>query len=256
MLSRRIIPCLDVRDGKVVKGVKFKNHVVLGEVLDLALRYRDQGADELVFYDITASAEKRTVATKWVEDTAKALDIPFCVAGGIRSVEDARRVLNAGADKISINSPAIENPSLINQLAEVFGSQCVVIGIDSILTSDGSYQIWKYTGSESTAQDTGIKTLDWIKEVQERGAGEIVLNCMDADGTRQGYDIAQLGAARQICHVPLVASGGAGSMDDFAMAFAEAQVDAALAAGVFHRGEITIPNLKAYLREQNIEVRL
>jgi len=256
MLSRRIIPCLDVRDGKVVKGVKFKNHVVLGDVLDLALRYRDQGADELVFYDITASAEKRTVATEWVEATAKALDIPFCVAGGIRSVEDAKTVLNAGADKVSINSPAIENPDLINQLAEVFGSQCVVIGIDSIMTSDGSYQIWKYTGSESTAQDAGIKTFDWIREVQERGAGEIVLNCMDADGTRDGYDIIQLQAAKQICQLPLIASGGAGSMLHFANAFKEAKVDAALAAGVFHRGEMTIPDLKAYLREQSIEVRL
>lgn len=256
MLSRRIIPCLDVRDGKVVKGVKFRNHVVLGEVLDLALRYRDEGADELVFYDITASAERRTVANEWVAATARALDIPFCVAGGIRSLEDARRVLNAGADKISINSPAIENPELINQLAETFGSQCVVIGIDSIRSSAGDYRIWKYTGSESTAQDAGIRTFDWMHEVQERGAGEIVLNCMDADGTRDGYDIAQLSAARRICRVPLIASGGAGRMTDFSAVFTEAGVDAALAAGVFHRGEITIPDLKSYLRQQHIEVRL
>jgi cyclase len=255
MLSRRIIPCLDVKNGKVVKGVKFKNHVVLGDILDLALRYRDQGADELVFYDITASAEKRMVDTQWVEDTARVLDIPFCVAGGIRSVDDARRVLNSGADKVSINSPAIENPDLINQLAEVFGSQCVVVGIDSIL-ENGIYQIWKYTGSETTAQGAGKKTLDWIEEVQERGAGEIVLNCMDADGTRDGYDIKQLKAARKICRVPLVASGGAGAKADFVAAFDRAHADAALAAGVFHRGEMTIRDLKRYLKSEGIEVRL
>lgn len=256
MLSRRIIPCLDVRDGKVVKGVKFRNHVVLGEIIDLALRYRDQGADELVFYDITASAEKRTVCPQWIDKTARALDIPFCVAGGIRCENDARRVLNAGADKISINSPAIENPDLINELAETFGSQCVVIGIDSIMTSDGSYQIWKYTGSESTAQNAGIKTLDWVREVQERGAGEIVLNCMDADGTRAGYDIKQLSAVREICKLPLIASGGAGSAEDFVKAFVEAKTDAALAAGIFHRGELSIADLKSYLKKQGIEVRL
>lgn len=256
MLSRRIIPCLDVRNGKVVKGVQFKNHMILGDVLELAVRYRDQGADELVFYDITASAEKRTVALSWVEKTAKVLDIPFCVAGGIRSVEDARRILNAGADKISINSPAIERPELINELAEVFGTQCVVVGIDSILSSDGSYQIWQYTGKESTAQSAGIRTLDWVQEVQERGAGEIVLNCMAADGSRRGYDIEHLQAVRKICRLPLVASGGAGRMEDFARVFQEAGVDAALAAGVFHRGEISIPELKQYLRQQKIEVRL
>lgn len=255
MLARRIIPCLDVRDGKVVKGVKFKDHVVLGDILDLARRYRDAGADELVFYDITASAEGRTVSTQWIEDTARVIDIPFCVAGGIRSVDDARRVLHSGADKISINSPAIENPGLINALADEFGSQCVVIGIDSI-EQDGDYTIWKYTGSEKTAQSAGRKTLDWIREVQERGAGEIVLNCMAADGTRAGYDIRQLQAARDLCRVPLVASGGAGKPQDFLDAFSKARVDAALAAGIFHRGEVAIPDLKAWLQKAGVEVRL
>jgi cyclase len=255
MLARRIIPCLDVRDGKVVKGVKFKDHVILGDIIDLARRYRDAGADELVFYDITASAEGRTVSTQWIEDTARVIDIPFCVAGGIRSVDDARRVLHSGADKVSINSPAIENPGLINALADEFGSQCVVIGIDSI-EQDGDYMIWKYTGSEKTAQSAGKKTLDWIREVQDRGAGEIVLNCMAADGTRAGYDIRQLQAARDLCRVPLVASGGAGKPQDFLDAFHKARVDAALAAGIFHRGEVLIPDLKAWLRNAGVEVRL
>jgi cyclase len=255
MLARRIIPCLDVRDGKVVKGVKFKDHVILGDIIDLARRYRDAGADELVFYDITASAEGRTVSTQWIEDTARVIDIPFCVAGGIRSVDDARRVLHSGADKVSINSPAIENPGLINALADEFGSQCVVIGIDSI-EQDGDYMIWKYTGSEKTAQCTGKKTLDWIREVQDRGAGEIVLNCMAADGTRAGYDIRQLQAARELCRVPLVASGGAGKPQDFLDAFHKARVDAALAAGIFHRGEVLIPDLKAWLRNAGVELRL
>jgi cyclase len=246
---------LDVRDGKVVKGVKFKDHVILGDILDLARRYRDAGADELVFYDITASAEGRTVSTQWIEDTARVIDIPFCVAGGIRSVDDARRVLHSGADKVSINSPAIENPGLINALADEFGSQCVVIGIDSI-EQDGDYMIWKYTGSEKTAQSAGKKTLDWIREVQDRGAGEIVLNCMAADGTRAGYDIRQLQAARDLCRVPLVASGGAGQAQDFLDAFNKARVDAALAAGIFHRGEVTIPELKAWLQKAGVEVRL
>jgi cyclase len=255
MLAPRIIPCLDVRDGKVVKGVRFKDHVILGDILDLARRYRDAGADELVFYDITASAEGRTVDLRWIENTARVLDIPFCVAGGIRSVEDARRILYSGADKVSINSPALDNPELINALAAEFGSQCVVIGIDSI-EQDGDYRIWKYTGSEKTAQSTGRRTLDWIREVQERGAGEIVLNCMAADGTRAGYDIRQLQAARDLCRVPLVASGGAGRPQDFLDVFTKARVDAALAAGIFHRGEVTIPELKAYLQAAGLEMRL
>ena len=258
-LTKRIIPCLDVKDGVVVKGVKFKNHVVLGGIEEMAQRYRQQGADELVFYDITASAEKRSVDPAWVAKTASFLDIPFCVAGGIRSVEDARRVFHAGADKISINSPAIERPELINELVEVFGSQAVVIGIDStrVILEDGSedYHIWKYTGSEATATSAGKRTVDWVKEVEKRGAGEIVLNCMDADGTRDGYDIQQLKLVRQLTTLPIIASGGAGKVEDFVNIFRESEVDGALAAGVFHRGEITVPSLKEQLKRAGIKVR-
>jgi cyclase len=192
MLSRRIIPCLDVRDGEVVKGVRFRNHVVVGAIEELALRYRDQGADELVFYDITASPERRSVDRAWVERVARLIDIPFCVAGGIRSVEEARRVLGSGADKISVNSPALERPALINELANAFGVQCVVIGMDSLKDSDGQWRVRQYTGDPSTTRTLARLTMDWLQETQQRGAGEIVLNCMGSDGTRDGFDIEQL----------------------------------------------------------------
>ena len=256
MLSRRIIPCLDVRDGRVVKGVRFRDHVDMGDIVDLALRYRDAGADELVFYDIAASPEGRSVARDWVERVARLIDIPFCVAGGIRSVEEARAVLRAGADKISVNTPALERPALISELAEAFGVQCVVVGIDSVREADGQWRVRRHTGSPDAMRAPGRRTLDWIDEAQRLGAGEIVLNCMGSDGVRAGYDIDQLRAARTACHVPLVASGGAGAMSHFADAFLEADVDAALAASVFHAGDIAIPELKRYLRGQGIEVRL
>ena len=256
MLSRRIIPCLDVRDGRVVKGVRFRDHVDMGDIVDLALRYRDAGADELVFYDIAASPEGRSVARDWVERVARLIDIPFCVAGGIRSVEEARAVLRAGADKISVNTPALERPALISELAEAFGVQCVVVGIDSVREADGQWRVRSHTGSPDAMRAPGRRTLDWIVEAQRLGAGEIVLNCMGSDGVRAGYDVDQLRAARTACHVPLVASGGAGAMSHFADAFLEADVDAALAASVFHAGDIAIPELKRYLRGQGIEVRL
>lgn len=256
MLSRRIIPCLDVRDGQVVKGVRFRDHVVMGQIVDLALRYRDEGADELVFYDITASPEGRSVDRAWVEKIARVIDIPFCVAGGIRSVEDARAILHAGADKISVNSPALERPSLINELAAAFGVQCVVVGIDSLRDGDGQWHVRQYTGDPSRTQALLVQTMDWIAEVQQRGAGEIVLNCMGSDGVRAGYDLEQLRHARTICHVPLVASGGAGELSHFRDAFVEADVDGALAASVFHAGTIAIPALKHYLHEQGVAVRL
>mgnify|MGYP003295738314 CR=1 FL=1 len=256
MLSRRIIPCLDVRDGRVVKGVRFRHHVDMGDIVDLALRYRDAGADELVFYDIAASPEGRSVARDWVERVARLIDIPFCVAGGIRSVEEARAVLRAGADKISVNTPALERPALISELAEAFGVQCVVVGIDSVREDDGQWRVRSHTGSPDAMRAPGRRTLDWIIEAQRLGAGEIVLNCMGSDGVRAGYDIDQLRAARGVCDVPLVASGGAGAMPHFAAAFIEADVDAALAASVFHSGAIAIPELKQYLRGQGIEVRL
>lgn len=255
MLSRRIIPCLDVRDGVVVKGVRFRDHVVMGAIEDLALRYRDAGADELVFYDITASPQGRSVDRGWVQRVARLIDIPFCVAGGIRSVADARAVLFAGADKVSVNSPALERPALISELAEAFGVQCVVVGVDSLREEDGEWRLRQYTGDPERTRAPGLRTLDWIAQVQKLGAGEVVLNCMNTDGVRQGFDLEQLRAARTICSVPLVASGGAGQMAHFRDVFLEADVDAALAASVFHSGDIAIPRLKEYLHEHAIEVR-
>jgi cyclase len=256
MLSRRIIPCLDVRDGKVVKGVRFRDHVVVGDIVDLALRYRDEGADELVFYDISASPDGRSVDVAWVERVGRELDIPFCVAGGVRSVADARAVLYAGADKISINSPALERPDLIGELAAAFGEQCVVVGVDSLRDADGEWRVRQYSGDPGRTLASTRRTLDWITEAQDRGAGEIVLNCMGSDGVREGYDLEQLRAARALCHVPLVASGGAGIRDHFLAAFTEADVDGALAASVFHSGEIAIPGLKQWLHGQHVAVRL
>lgn len=255
MLSRRIIPCLDVRDGKVVKGVRFRDHVVAGDIVELALRYRDEGADELVFYDISASPDGRTLDLRWVERAARELDMPFCVAGGIRSVADARAVLHAGADKISINSPALERPGLINELAAAFGVQCVVVGIDSLRDADGEWRVRQYSGDPTRAIASTRRVLDWIGEAQDRGAGEIVLNCMGSDGVLGGFDIEQLRAARAVCRVPLVASGGAGAREHFRDVFIEADVDGALAASVFHSGAIAIPALKQWLGAQGLAVR-
>ena len=255
MIARRLIPCLDVRDGQVVKGVRFRDHVVVGDIVDLALRYRDEGADELVFYDITASPQGRSVDRAWVERVARVIDIPFCVAGGIRDVDAARQVLHAGADKISVNSPALERPSLIDELAAAFGVQCVVVGIDSLREADGEWRVRQYTGDPERMQALARRTLDWVVEVQQRGAGEIVLNCMDADGVRGGYDIEQLAAVRSCCGVPLVASGGAGAPAHFLEVFAVADADAALAASVFHSGAIRIPDLKRFLADNQVEVR-
>ena len=255
MLARRIIPCLDVRDGRVVKGVRFRDHVDMGDIVELALRYRDEGADELVFYDIGASPQGRTVDPSWVERVARLIDIPFCVAGGIRDVETARRVLHAGADKISINSPALERPALISELAEAFGVQCVVVGIDSTREPDGEWRVRTNTGDPERMRAPAIRTLDWVVEAQRLGAGEIVLNCMDSDGVRRGYDLEQLAAVRRLCGVPLVASGGAGEPSHFADVFRIADVDGALAASVFHSGRIRIPELKRSLRAEGVEVR-
>ncbi len=256
MLSRRIIPCLDVRDGRVVKGVRFRDHVDMGDIVELALRYRDAGADELVFYDIAASPEGRSVSRDWVERIARILDIPFCVAGGIRSVEDARAVLFAGADKVSINTPALERPQLIAELAEAFGVQCVVVGIDSVREADGQWRVRSHTGNPDAMRAPSKTTLGWVVQAQRLGAGEIVLNCMGSDGVRSGYDIDQLRAVRALCSVPLVASGGAGTAQHFADVFQQADVDGALAASVFHSGAIAISELKHSLRGQGIEVRL
>jgi len=243
-----------VRDGQVVKGVRFRDHQVVGDILELAARYCAEGADELVFYDITASPENRSVDRRWISRVASVLDIPFCVAGGIRTVEDAEEVLNSGAEKISVNSPALSEPALIDALARRFGSQCVVVGIDSQTVGD-DFEVYQFTGDADRSQSTRRRTLDWVREVQLRGAGEIVLNCMASDGVRQGYDLQQLQAVRSICRVPLIASGGAGTMEHFAAVFAAASVDGALAASVFHNGSIAIGDLKAYLRRQRVEIR-
>lgn len=243
-----------MRDGVVVKGVQFRNHRVMGDILELAERYRDEGADELVFYDITASPDGRTVDRSWVNRVAAVLDIPFCVAGGIRSVADAETILNFGAEKISVNTPALENPELIDALVRRFGSQCVVIGIDT-LTRDGHYEVHQNTGNPDRSRSSGRATLDWLQEVQDRGAGEIVLNCMNQDGVRRGYDLAQLGAARAVCRVPLIASGGAGAAAHFGEVFAQARVDGALAASVFHSGELPIPALKSFLIAAGVPIR-
>jgi imidazole glycerol-phosphate synthase subunit HisF len=245
---------LDVRDGRVVKGVRFRDHRVVGDILELAARYRDEGADELVFYDISASPEDRSVERSWVTRVARTLDIPFCVAGGIRSVAQAEAVLASGAEKISVNSPALERPDLINELSERFGAQCVVVGVDS-QTFGAGYRVQQFTGDTLRTRDTSRNTIDWVIEAQRRGAGEIVLNCMSSDGVRRGYDIAQLRAVRAVCSVPLIASGGAGAVEHFAEVFQSADVDAALAASVFHSGEIAIPTLKRRLRGASIEVR-
>ena len=237
-----------------MKGVKFRDHRVVGDILELARRYREEGADELVFYDITASPDGRTVDRSWVNRVAEVLDIPFCVAGGIRSVADAESVLNLGADKISINSPALERPALIDELVRRFGSQCVVIGIDS-LERDADYHVYQYTGDPSRTQAARRKTLDWVREVERRGAGEIVLNCMNQDGVRKGYDVVQLAAVRAATQVPLIASGGAGAMEHFKDVFEIAHVDGALAASVFHTAAIEIGELKRYLTDAGIAVR-
>lgn len=254
-LARRIVPCLDVRDGRVVKGVRFTDHRDVGGIEELALRYREEGADELVFYDISASPQGRTVDREWVGRVARILDIPFSVAGGIRSVEEARAVLHAGADKVSVNTPALERPELVGELAAEFGVQCVVVGIDSLRDADGTWRVRSHTGDPDAMREAGRSTLDWVREVVDRGAGEVVLNCMGSDGVRTGYDLEQLAAVREVCPVPLVASGGAGSVEDFVRVFREADVDAALAASVFHSGALAIGQVKDELAAAGVEVR-
>lgn len=256
MLAKRIIPCLDVRDGQVVKGVQFRNHEIIGDIVPLAKRYAEEGADELVFYDITASSDGRTVDKSWVARVAEVIDIPFCVAGGIKTIADAEQIFAFGADKISINSPALANPELITQLSDRFGVQAVVVGIDSWFEKEtGKYWVNQYTGDEKRTRQTNWQLLDWVKEVQARGAGEIVLNMMNQDGVRNGYDLVQLSLVRAVCNVPLIASGGAGEMVHFRDAFLDAKVDGALAASVFHKQIINIGELKAYLKDEGVEVR-
>lgn len=255
MLTKRIIACLDVKNGQVVKGVKFRNHRVVGDIVALAKAYADTGADELVFYDITASVDGRTVDKGWVAKVAGVIDIPFCVAGGIKTLEDAKVLFDFGADKVSINSPALADPSLIERLAYRFGSQAVVVGIDSWQdVQSGAYHVKQYTGSAHATRPTDWQTQDWVKQVQNLGAGEIVLNTMNQDGIKAGYDLLQLAHIRAVCNVPLVVSGGAGQMVHFKEAFALG-ADAALAASVFHDGLIAIGDLKAYLAQEGVHIR-
>lgn len=257
MLAKRIIPCLDVINNQVIKGKQFQNHKIVGDVISLAKRYVDEGADELVFYDIMASPTNQTVDKTWISKVAEVIDIPFCVAGGIKTVQQAKQILEHGADKISINSPALVQPILIQELANHLGKQCVVVGIDTWYNSKkNTYQVKCFTGDTITTQFTDWNTLDWVKTVQHYGAGEIVLNMINQDGMQSGYDIDQLLQVRKFCKVPLIASGGAGTFQHFLEVFRDTDVDGALAASVFHKKIINIYELKQFLNIKGIKVRL
>ena len=255
MITKRIIPCLDVKDNKVVKGIQFKNHEIVGSIVDLAEKYSNDGADELVFYDITASTRESVVSKNWVSKIAEVVNIPFCVAGGIKTLDDAKQILNLGADKISINTPALNNPHLISELSNSFGSQCVVIGMD-IKIIDAEAYLFAKTGSERTAFCTNKKALDWLQEVQDLGAGEVVINAMGKDGVRDGYDIELLQSLETKCSIPMIASGGAGGPDDFINVFEQTNVDGALAAGIFHRNEFSVGQIKKALKTNKVNVRI
>ena len=255
MLARRIIPCLDVAGGRVVKGVHFTSLRDAGDPVEQATRYDAEGADELVFLDISASHEARETTLEMVGRVAESIFIPFTVGGGIRAVADAGAALRAGADKISVNTPALERPALVRELADAFGSQCVVVGVDSRRDADGTWRVRSHAGDPARMQALPRRTLDWIEEAQALGAGEIVLNCMDSDGTRAGFDLVQLAAARAVCARPLVASGGAGCTAHFAAAFLDADADAALAAGALHDGSLGIGVIKQALSAAGVPVR-
>ena len=253
MHTKRIIPCLDVKDGRVVKGINFVGLKEVGDPVELAKSYYEQGADELVFLDITATHEQRDTMVQVVEKVASAIFIPFTVGGGIRSVEDIRKMLLAGADKVSLNSAAVKNPKLIQEGAAIFGNQCIVLAVDGKKRQDGSgWNVYVNGGRV----DTGLDLLTWVKQAVELGAGEILLTSMDADGTKQGFDIALCKAVRDIVDVPVIGSGGCGSLQHFAEVFDEDAADAALAASMFHYGEVSVPQVKRYLKERGIAVRL
>ena len=255
MITKRIIPCLDVKNNEVVKGIQFKNHEIVGSIVDLAEKYSNDGADELVFYDISASTHGSVVNKNWISKIAEVINIPFCVAGGIKTLEDAKQILNLGADKISINTPALNNPHLISELSNSFGSQCVVIGMD-IKIIDAEAYLFAKTGSERTAFCTNKKPLDWLQEVQDLGAGEVVINAMGKDGVRDGYDIELLQSLETKCSIPMIASGGAGGPDDFINVFEQTNVDGALAAGIFHRNEFSVGQIKKALKTNKVNVRI
>ena len=251
MLAKRIIPCLDVRDGRVVKGVNFVNIRDAGDPVELARYYSDQGADEIVFLDITATSDARDTVADVVERTAARVFVPLTVGGGIRTLDDFQRLLRAGADKISVNSAAVKDPKLISQAAERFGSQCVVLAIDARLRPEGWYEVVVAGGRTPT----GIDAIQWAKEGQRLGAGEILLTSMDADGTKAGFDLDMTRAVTQAVSIPVIASGGCGSLEHFAQVFEATGCDAALAASLFHFGELTIPQVKEYLAGRGIPVR-
>ncbi len=251
MLAKRIIPCLDVRDGRVVKGVNFEGIKEVGDPVELAKEYNRQGADELVFYDITASHEGRRAMLGVVEQTAKNVFIPLTVGGGLATVDDIRDTLRAGADKVSLNSQAVKNPQLIKDGADIFGSQCICVGIDAKKIADRKWTVYINGGRV----DIGIDLIDWVHQIEQLGAGEICLNSIDADGTKEGFDIEMLKAVCDNCNIPVIASGGAGKINDFAEVFEKTGATAALAASLFHFRELTVQEVKAYCHERNITVR-
>jgi cyclase len=251
MIAKRIIPCLDVRDGRVVKGVNFVNIRDAGDPVELAKYYSDQGADEIVFLDITATSDDRDTVADMVERTASQVFVPLTVGGGIRTLEDFRRLLRAGADKISVNSAAVKDPSLITMAAERFGSQCVVLAIDARSRGEGSWEVVTAGGRIPT----GLDVVEWAREGQRLGAGEILLTSMDADGTKAGFDLPLTKAVTQAVSIPVIASGGGGRLEDFGSVFEETDCDAALAASLFHFGELSVPQVKEFLRTRNIPVR-
>ncbi|GAA6394035.1 imidazoleglycerol phosphate synthase cyclase subunit [Clostridiales bacterium] len=251
MLAKRIIPCLDVRDGRVVKGVNFVNIRDAGDPVALAKFYSDQGADEIVFLDITATSDKRDTVAEVVERTASQVFVPLTVGGGIRTLEDFQRLLRAGADKISVNSAAVQDPTLISRAAERFGSQCVVLAIDARKRTDGTFEVVTAGGRTPT----GLDAVEWAQQGEALGAGEILLTSMDADGTKAGFDLEMTRAVTQAVSIPVIASGGCGTLEHFAQVFQETGCDAALAASLFHFGELTVPQVKDFLRDKNIPVR-
>ena len=258
MLTKRIIPCLDVKNGRVVKGVKFRDHHDAGDPVKLAAFYNEAGADELVFYDITASSDERGIMQEVVESTARQVFIPLTVGGGLRTVEDIRRMLEAGADKVSINTAAVLDSEFISRAAERFGNQCIVLGMDAKRVTDSTLPRWEvftHTGADG-GRSTSLDVIDWAKKAAALGAGEIVVNSIDADGTKAGYDLELLKAVSESVTVPVVASGGAGTPEDLYQALVAGEADAVLAAGIFHYGTYSISEVKEYLTEKRIPVRI
>lgn len=251
MLTKRIIPCLDIKDGRTVKGVNFVGLRDAGDPVELAARYAEEGADELIFLDITATVEKRKTLVELVRKVAKEINIPFTVGGGISSIDDVSALLNAGADKISINSSAVKRPALVNELAQEFGSQCVVVAVDTRFV-EGEHIVHVRGGRTPTE----LRTLAWAKEVEERGAGEILLTSMDHDGTKAGFADLLTAKVSEMLSIPVIASGGAGKMEHFVNSFTTGKADAALAASIFHFKEISVPDLKKYLASKDIPIRI